>query len=295
MKTKSFFYPLISLKEVPKENLAFIACPICGSKENRVIKKNNGWPIVSCQGCSFKFSNIRVKEKIINSYYKNRQKNYNNGINPNHLLFAGKRVFFETILKQMSKNFKKENSGVNFIEIGSGNGEFINFLNKETLWKVRGYEPCSDIKKKNIITADFLDAHIKSNSVDIIFSASVLEHIYRPVDLFRKSYDALKRGGIFISTGIPNYKSLANHLKFKNFQSDCPPTHVNFFDRYSLIILLQKTGFKNIEIKTYGLTNKVAKKKIKNKLNPIFEFYLSNILRIPHFGLGDKLFFKARK
>ncbi len=295
---KKNFHPLINFEEISNKDLIVTNCPICNSSHNRVVKKINGWNIVKCKNCGFKFSNARVREEIINDYYKKRPNNYNSNSTPGSWLIENKKHFFTALINKMSKKFNKDNKLTSFIEIGSGDGSFIKLLGKETRWRIKGYEPCLSIKLNNILSEDFMKSNIKKESVDIVFSASVLEHIYHPIKIFIKIHKILKKNGLFLSTGIPNYKSLANYTGVKNFHSDCPPTHVNYFDQRSLKLALEKSGFSKIKISTYGLTNKLRKNSTERKktfLNCLSKLYLKNVFLIPHFSYGDKLLLISEK
>jgi len=231
-------------------------------------------------------------------YYINRDNDYDTSLYKG--LSVWKKNFYLTITRILFAHFDKNDPNIRLIEIGCGNGEFIDLISKMSNWKVKGFEPCINVNSKHIINKDFLKSTLKDKSVDIIFSASVIEHIYDIDKLFTEVNRILKTGGIFVSTGIPNLNSLSNITKFKNFDSDCPPTHVNYFNTKTMEFILKTTGFKEIMVKSYGLTNKllvnINKKESDGvEKNSMFKkFLMNNIFNLPMMSMGDKIMFVAK-
>ncbi len=111
-----------------------------------------------------------------------------------------------------------------FLEIGSGFGGLVTYLN--TGWSNRcrayGIEPSADaytgtlsctrvLAKENNISSRFVSAcgeeiPFKSNSFDIVYSTSVLEHVKDPEKVIAEAIRVLKPGGLFQFV-IPNYGS----------------------------------------------------------------------------------------
>lgn len=80
---------------------------------------------------------------------------------------------------------------------------------------------------------------VANNSVDILFSLAVIEHINNIDHFMSECYRVLKPGGIiYVST--PNFR-----YYFRDFYND--PTHVRPFTDISLPKTLEFYGFKNVE------------------------------------------------
>ena len=79
---------------------------------------------------------------------------------------------------------------------------------------------------------------IKNNSVDLIVSLAVIEHLWDPTCFISEVFRCLKPGGlVYLST--PNFK-----LDWKNFYND--PTHVRPYTPESLELLLKFSGFTTV-------------------------------------------------
>lgn len=78
---------------------------------------------------------------------------------------------------------------------------------------------------------------IQDNSIDVVMSLAVIEHIFNPEIFLSEIYRVLKPGGfVYIST--PNFK-----LCFKDFYNDC--THVKPYTPESLEMVLRVFNFEN--------------------------------------------------
>ena len=140
----------------------------------------------------------------------------------------------------------KKNSKL--IDLGCGRGEFINgFIN----CGIEGYavdrsSACKEYYPKiNLSLANLETDKIAypDNYFDVVFSKSVIEHLYYPEKLFEEIYRILKPGGMVI-TMCPSWE-----FNMKNYFED--HTHRTPFMLVSLKDLLMMSRFKNIECKYF--------------------------------------------
>lgn len=78
---------------------------------------------------------------------------------------------------------------------------------------------------------------IQDNSIDVVMSLAVIEHIQNPELFLSEIYRVLKPGG-FVYLSTPNFK-----LCFKDFYNDC--THVKPYTPESLEMVLRVFNFQN--------------------------------------------------
>lgn len=122
----------------------------------------------------------------------------------------------ELIAKRLIINNLFENS--NFLEIGCGNGIFLKYIDKDINYKINytglDYSQFQlDIFKnrtfKNNHEISLLKCNIENsipiddNSIDFLYIGEVIEHLYNPDFLIKKSFKILKSGGLLIIT-TPN-------------------------------------------------------------------------------------------
>lgn len=113
-----------------------------------------------------------------------------------------------------------------FLDFGAGIGETGIYFSKKcrvTLFDVPGHTQEFAKFHANKLGADicFLNnlEEIKENTFDLISAQDVLEHIENPMDTVERLYNALKKGGYFITSGFwfnPNaHGHLASNIRYR--------------------------------------------------------------------------------
>jgi SAM-dependent methyltransferase len=138
----------------------------------------------------------------------------------------------------------------NFIEIGCGDGSFMQHASK-FFTSVVGIEPSKKfwricVEKKLEVINDFLtsDKLLTDKKFDAFASRQVFEHLENPRDVLIGIKRILNEGAIgFIE--VPNgYKALKNGNFYEFF-----PDHINYFSINSLSSVANEVGFNIIECK----------------------------------------------
>lgn len=125
----------------------------------------------------------------------------------------------------------------NILEIGCGNREYLSAFSEAGLIT---YGLDKNIDGFNIET---MQLPYKENSMDSVFSKSLIEHLHDPENFIRESYRVLKpEGKIIIMT--PDW-----HSCYKDFYIDY--THVQPYTMKSLRELLLIYGFKNVKVELF--------------------------------------------
>lgn len=141
------------------------------------------------------------------------------------------------------------------LDVGPGNGEFLAEL-KNVGWDVWGSD-FSMMAAKNT-SQKIGDNRIKvgqfyrqnwTKSFDLITFWHVLEHTREPQKYMRKSYKILKNGGRIFGE-VPNFDSPWLWLFKDRYAWIMVPVHVIYFSPQSVRYLLEKAGYKNIEVHT---------------------------------------------
>jgi len=97
-----------------------------------------------------------------------------------------------------------------------------------------------------------------NNSIDIVVSFQVIEHVESPVEFLNEIYGLLKKGGRLI-IATPNHSDILMKLLPEDFPSFFyRSVHRWYFNELSLSYCVEKSGFKIIDIKhkhTFGMSN----------------------------------------
>lgn len=233
-----------------------INCPACGSSNFNLEFEKLGFKYVSCNNCSTLFTNPRPSFEIIKKFYSDSPSTnfwINEFFRP--VMEARREKIFKPRAKDVNKLFK----GHQVIgDIGAGFGLFLEELRKispDNQYIV--IEPslemadiCNDkgfeVKYKCIEDIDDMD-----NMFDILTLFELTEHLVDPLLFFKKVCSLLKPGGILYLTTL-NGKGFDILLLWEKSKSIAPPQHLNFFNPYSLNLLLERSGFEIIETTTPG-------------------------------------------
>jgi SAM-dependent methyltransferase len=163
---------------------------------------------------------------------------------PYHVLKTLRIHQFSIILKKLSHIFK------NTLEIGSGDGTFIEYYQKHIHSQILGIEPSLSQDQNCQIKSD-LESFQSLKKFDTVVLMDVFEHFNDPAQALKK-IDGLLNGGGHIVMKVPSKQSLlyrfAKLLKIKKllarmYQLDFPPQHFFYYDLESLKKLVEQHGF----------------------------------------------------
>jgi SAM-dependent methyltransferase len=128
------------------------------------------------------------------------------------------------------------NSNLLILDVGCGNKPYADLF--------RGYNykgiDCTTVNSSPDIIGEATNIPVESNTVDIVFSTQVIEHISEPKDMIKECYRVLKPGGFLILTG-PFYWPLHEE-----------PYDFYRFTKYGFEYLLQNAGFSEWDIISDG-------------------------------------------
>ena len=153
-----------------------------------------------------------------------------------------------------------DKSDVKLLDIGCGQGQFINFLKKKG-WEVYGTE-FSSMSAKRAKKKISNDSIFVSNDIDelknininfnIITLWHVLEHLKNPKRLNDILDEKLINKG-FVVIEVPNFNSLQCLIDKNNWILLECPRHVSHFTKKSLLNLFDKRKFNLIKTSTFSL------------------------------------------
>ncbi len=224
--------------------------------------------LTKCLKCSHIFYDKKLNYKDLQKIYSNDYffgQEYINYINDRKQVEKNANIRINSIKKYV-KNIKTKN----LLEIGSAFGFFLNVA-KRKFRNLEGYEINSDavdyardyfklqIYKENFITKEF-----KNKKYDIFCLFDVIEHLNNPDQYIKKIYEiSSKDSYIFITTG--DIDSFTAKIFGKNWRLIHPPSHVHYFSKKTIEILLNNNGYDVISNKYIGYYRNFSF--ILNKLN----------------------------
>ena len=98
---------------------------------------------------------------------------------------------------------------------------------------------------KNLKQGFFENMKVDQNYFESIFCFMTMEHVYDPLNVLKKSYSCLKKGGV-IALVIHDVDFIL-HKILKKKSPIIDIEHLQLFSKKTIIYSLKKAGFKNIE------------------------------------------------
>lgn len=245
------------------------ACPLCNTKDFDPVYSDVSQPLTGfltrfsryyflCNECDLVFQNPHMPDEELWRYYDRfsydasdfsadtltaHYKNLDH-INTSHYY---NYVAAMPYVKKLPAHAKA-------VDLGGGDGEFTVLLRKNcpdfeiTLWDYRILPLVeAGLKEWNVIAkqSDFLAERMGNESYDLVTNWEVVEHlpIKKLESLFKKIYDALKPGGMYIFS-TPDFNN--PYCQALDFWAITPGEHLSVLSRKVLEPMLQRCGFRII-------------------------------------------------
>lgn len=246
-------------------------CPICKANDYKIIGLRGGefhrdklgvaTQVVQCRRCNIYYTNPTLIP--LSNPYAEEDEYFVKHDRSWKVRYGGELA--EKIGKILGRKGR-------LIEPACGTGDFLLGAQKKG-WEVRGIEMTQSFVaegRKNGLDIEYASVEKSKyleEKYDAIFMLAMLEHLYDPMAMLKKAYDALKSGGIAV-INVPNeVTSLVNligngYVKIfygKNWTMSLSPTfspfHVVGFSPKSLKYALKETGFEIVKLETISGVN----------------------------------------
>lgn len=244
-----------------KEDFEHIPCPACetDNAENQFGK--DGFIYILCRNCGTLYANPRPKAEIVQQYYKNsRSTKYwaehfykDTEEQRREKIFKPRAMKISKLIKD---NFKSKLEV--FADIGAGYGAFLEEMKKLNIAKkIIAIEPSDDLaeicRKKGfqVIQHPLEKVENLNNKVSVATCFELFEHLQNPRQFLIGVREILSEKGFFILTTL-NIDGFDLQVLWESSKSIAPPHHLNFFNLYSIELLLKSNGFKVIKKTTPG-------------------------------------------
>lgn len=236
--------------------MKFNECRICGSikwslcldlpRSTRNISKllkdtelDNDHPInlkvYKCETCSF----VQLDQTLEDDFYDDYVMTVSHSELMNNFQLEQARYFVET--------FKLENARI--IEIGCGDRNFLTHLKRFAPNSI-GLEPSMTfrhlaIEKGHQVLSDYVSIHsdLTGSPYDGFVTREVLEHVVDPNEFLRSIRRSLADNAIGL-VEVPCLEKALRQNRFYDFFAD----HLNYFSLSTLKFVLEKNGFKVLEL-----------------------------------------------
>lgn len=234
-----------------KENEVF--CPVCGeviiNDKKYILKATASFNYKICSFCNQGIIDPLLSRNDLDKLYKDKKYFIDLSAPVKNKII---QWLFSIRIYQTSWEWVKEKleSG-KILDIGCGNGEFLDYLKKNG-WNCWGID-ISDVAVKNtalkigrdkVRRCDLLNLYFNTK-FDYVSFWHALEHSSEPVKYLKKTNTLLKEGGKILGE-VPNFDSPLLRIFQDSYSWIMVPDHVIYFSEKSLKKALKIAGFKDI-------------------------------------------------
>lgn len=231
-------------------------CPLCNSEtfNNKIIcndflVSNESFVIVTCDQCSFEFTNPRPRKEYLGDFYQSVDYiSHNNKITSlTDILYRIARFF---ALKKKLRLINKYHTPGHILDYGCGTGSFLQTCLKGG-WQTTGIE--LDPKAREIaqlVTRSNISESLETlddiSTFQVITLWHVLEHVSDINTLIEQLKKKLVKDGKLI-VAVPNNASYDKELYKEHWAGYDVPRHLYHFDQHTMKALMKKHQLNIIE------------------------------------------------
>jgi 2-polyprenyl-3-methyl-5-hydroxy-6-metoxy-1,4-benzoquinol methylase len=199
--------------------------------------------MVECAECGLLYGNPVLAQRALTEAYKEAA------------FDSGQESFFasETYAKLVAAQLRQLGCHDSALDIGAGDGQFIERLLSLDFRSVTGIEPSaapivqSKSSIRSMIRQDiFRRTDFEPGQFDLITCFQVMEHLWDPAQLTRDVLSLLRPGGLFLSVMHDVNALPARVLGTKSPIFDIE--HLQLFSRETIATMLQRAGFTDIVV-----------------------------------------------
>lgn len=236
-----------------------VGCPACTTDEASSEYDKNGMTYVKCCNCRTVYVNPRPAPDLLEAFYR-QSENYaywNQYIFPQSEDARRKNIFEPRAKRTVELCSQHRSPTGMLLEIGAGYGTFCEEIrNLNVFEKIVALEmtpglaeTCRD-RGLEVIEVPVEKLQMHAESVDVIASFEVIEHLFDPKAFLRSVHRLLHPDGLLILS-CPSISGFETELL--ETQSDTiDHEHLNYFTPDSLQMLLADCGFSTVERFTPG-------------------------------------------
>lgn len=258
-----------------KAKRLIVPCPACG--ELRCRRTFNKWNFeyVSCEECNTLYQSPRPERKYFEKFYQESPSSqyWAKIFFPAVAEVRRKKLFYPKAVEILNLCAKDDFQPTTVADVGAGYGILLEEL-KNLLPEVSIFiaiEPNSEMadicRRKDLIVKPQFVEHAESlhGRIDLAISLEVLEHTYDPFMFCCSIYNLLRPGGRVLLTTL-SVSGFDIQVLWEESKSVSPPHHINFISIDGFYRLMERAGFKNVEIFTPGkLDVDIVKNALKEK------------------------------
>ena len=217
-------------------------CIVCGSTSHAPFSQG----LIQCRECDFVFADLNLSHAELSEIYRRNYffgEEYSNYIADRNVLQKNFKLRLQELKKYLDPSRHKR-----LLEIGCAYGFFL-LLARDYFEKVQGIDItedgvryCTEELGLDVIRSDLLEVDLGDQKFDVVCFWDTIEHLSNPHLYLQKISGHMESGALLaITTG--DIGSLNARFKKNNWRLLHPPTHLQYFSRRTIQILLDRNRF----------------------------------------------------
>ena len=289
--------------------VTMIPCNLCGHNNFREVFKHKLLisPLLQCSKCGLVCVDISRSRELIQDRQGQEERNKAYAeqtrlgheklfirLDLEHAERQNRKANFEARVQMINSEWARPTESIRLLEVGCGEGLFLEQARRYG-YTVIGVEPnqksaafAREVFGLHVLAKTLAEATISQDSIDIGVLLHVIEHLPDPNAVVSKMRKILRKGGLLVIE-TPNIDSLPFKILRKKWRQFLP-IHYYFFSKKTIVVLLEKNGFKVSRIVDIG--NRVSVQFFLNRLerlSPKSAYLLNRLAR--SLKLEEKTFY----
>lgn len=247
-------------------------CPACGESFLSALFMfyKFGFRHVSCPTCSTLYTTPRPSESKLSAYYNEYEapRLWTDVL----LQTNDSRKYLQHVPRAKKLGALLETHAVGreyFVDLGAGNGNFALAVAEMNLFEhviACDLSPhCASVcKSVGLETVHGTVESFAADSLDCVTSNDLIEHLCDPAAFLLQLRSRMRHGGM-VMLATPNGEGFDFKLLREKTDNITPPEHLQYFNPHSMATLLERTGFKPVDITTPGVLDVEIVKRHRNQ------------------------------
>lgn len=243
-----------------RDQFVDVPCPACQSDDYEDAFEKYTLTYRACRTCDTLYISPRPTPDILGKFYAN---SVNYEYWATHIFPASEAARTEKIFRPRAERVKDLCAKYNMtpetmVEIGAGFGTFGQEIKKLNLVdRFVAVEPSTSLAQKcrdrglETLAMPIEETNFDPESVDVICSFEVIEHLFDPAAIFETCHRILKPGGLVIVTNPSGHGF--DVIAAPEHSTTVDVEHLNYFNPGSMQVMLEKKGFEVVEVMTPGV------------------------------------------
>ncbi len=226
------------------------ACPACLCEKSRPWHQKNGYIVVECENCGFRYVSELPSDDFLREHYRASYCQSDGTFRPKggFLRRLKYRAFAVWLKRAILHHREAKSPAIRILELGCGQGDLLKaFAGNESV-RIIGMDyaagPIDHLKQGGFEAhlGGLEEAPVGLPALDGIVMLHVLEHVRDPAGVIAHAGRLLKRGGLLYVV-CPCSGHIKARLAGANWKYLGPPGHLWYFTPHSIHSMASRLGF----------------------------------------------------